>query len=249
MKPETPLHQVIVDSIELAPETIKRYLVDLSAFTKYVGKDPRSWTTAAYVGFMSQLTLNGLQASSLKRMVSVLKFTSYRYAKLTGSPDFADGASVVNVLTPEEAKAWLATCRPMSPIDLRDRALFVLGLETGMRRRALRSLHFANIQAEAVGVRLPPSGGHVLAAVSVQDGPLSVVPLTPTAQAALQPWQDWLGYHRKRGVVFRSLTRRVKKGGETWKIGETLSDSGLYKIVAQRARLAGITPPRPDVFQ
>ena len=78
------------------------------------------------------------------RVLAAVKYASTWYAKQHGGVDFAivQTASALgegdhHALTPTEAQHLIATTFGTSPIDLRDHALIVLALETGMRRLSL----------------------------------------------------------------------------------------------------------------
>jgi integrase/recombinase XerD len=140
-------------------------------------------------------------------------------------------------LTSTQAQRLLATCATNSPIDLRDRALLIVGFETGMLRKSL-----AGMQLETTtdtSTRVPVRG--------VERS----VPLSNAAIYALDAWRRWLRSQKiTKGPVFRALMRRVARGGKLiYEVGEGLALVSIYKIVVHRADQAGLTHVHPHVFR
>ncbi len=151
-------------------------------------------------------------------------------------------------LQPEQAKKLLATCATDSPIDLRDRALIVVGLETGMRRMSLVGMALEAIDTD----RLDQARDHCFAHVPIKGAnELYPVPLSKAAQAALEPWRRWLRSQKvTSGPVFRSLTKGIARGGKlSFTVGPGLALVSIYKIVAHRAEQAKLDGVHPDLFR
>lgn len=152
------------------------------------------------------------------------------------------------VLTPEEATKLIATCADKTPIDLRDRALIVVGLETGMRCMSLAAMRLEAIETWKAGYSIVP------VPIIGSREPYNV-PLSDVAIAALEPWRAWL---RTQGLtdgpVFCPLVRRVARGGKlVYELPSTapaaLSRVAIYKIVVRRAHKAKLKDVHPNVFR
>lgn len=257
MTPPSILHAIVEESPRLSPRTKTRYARDLDRWIEYAGTDPAGWTRAKAQSFYNDLlTTGGLKPQSANRiMASIAHASSWRatregddglhfaiYQSAPRAPR-ADRRS----LTPQEAQALLGACAGTSAIDLRDRAIIVVGLETGMRRMSLAGMTIEGIQAQA-------QHGYPVALVPLKGSRegLYPVPLSDAAMAALQPWLDWLRARKiKQGPVFRSFTRRI---GAKGRIEHTPGASGLsahaiYKLVVSRATAAGLAHLHPHAFR
>jgi integrase/recombinase XerD len=250
----TILHQIVQTSPELAKLTRAMYLRDLDAWITFAGADPAGWTRYKAQEFYGSL-LERMQPQSANRLMASLKYASSWLAKKENDPalDFAvvqmaDGKSKADrrALDQEDALKLLATCATDSPIDLRDRALIVMGLETGMRRMSL------------IGVRIDTikmgRDGYPVAPVPIKGGgdELFSVPLSDAVMIAIEPWRQWLRNRKvTKGPLFRSLARKMDGRGKLmYTVGENqLSESAIYKIVTQRAKTAGLEHVHPHIFR
>jgi len=151
-----------------------------------------------------------------------------------------------HALSPEQAQRLLATCDDNGPIDLRDRAMFVVGLETGMRRMSLAGMMLETIRASHEGYPVAP--------VPIKGSGVALypVPLSDTAIIALEPWRAWLRKQKiTKGPVFRGLTKRLdsRTGKTIYEVGEGLALVSIYKIVEHRAKQAGLEHVSPHIFR
>lgn len=148
-------------------------------------------------------------------------------------------------LTAKQAQQLLATCSGDSPIDLRDRALFIVGLETGMRRMSLAGMTLEGVRQ--------CSDGYPVADVPIKGSgdKLYPVPLSDAAITGLEPWRRWLRSQKvAKGAVFRGLTKRIgPKGRMTYEVGKGLALVSIYKIVEHRAKQAGLDHIHPHLFR
>lgn len=153
-------------------------------------------------------------------------------------------------LTPEEATKLIGTCDDKTPIDLRDRALIIVGLETGMLCMSLAGMRLEEIKECAAGypiVRVPIKGKNGIARKPY------LVPLSDTAVAALAPWLAWLRSKKiVDGPVFRALSRRVARGGKLmYEPGSTkpMSRITIYQAITRRAKRARLRSISPALFR
>jgi integrase len=256
--PDTVLHRIISESPELAKSTRGRYLRDVNAWIAFAGTNPKAWTRYRAQEFYGGMLERGMRPQSANRVMASLRYASSWWAKKENDPnlDFAvvqkagpSGKQRRHALEPEEAQALLATCAGDHPMDLRDRALIVVGLETGMRRMSLASMMLEGIK--------PCRDGYPVVTVPIKGRgtDLFVVPLSDTAIEALAPWRAWLRTQKiSSGPVFRSLMRKTvttghRRGFNTHIVGESLTTGAIYQIVTRRARQAGLTHVHPHIFR
>lgn len=254
--PKSILHAIVDESPRLSSKTKANYARDLDRWIEYAGGDPRGWTRAKAQAFYNDLLAGGLKPQSANRiMAGIAHASSWRatregdeglhFAVYQAAPRAprADRRS----LTPQEAQALLATCAGSSALDLRDRAMIVVGLETGMRRMSLAGMTIEGIQIQA-------QHGYPVALVPLKGSHegLHPVPLSDAAMAALQPWLDWLRAHKiKQGPVFRSFKRRIGSKGriEYTPSSQGLSPHAIYKLIVGRAVAAGLPHLHPHAFR
>ncbi len=123
-----------------------------------------------------------------------------------------------------------ATCADRL-IDLRDRALLLVGFAGALRRSELVGLDVADVVEVPEGLRIT-----IRRSKSDQDGEGQVVQVGRTGRdtcpvTALAQWRD------AAGIVEGRLLRSVDRYG---RIGTSLSGRAVAQIVQRRARLAGL---------
>jgi integrase len=251
----TPLHEVISQAPDLAASSRDKYLRDVDDWIAYAGSDPVNWTRANAQDFYNGL-LERISPQSANRLMSSVSYASRWWAHRLNNPtlDFAivRKASVKasgdkrHALSQDQVIRLLETTRAGEPIDLRDRALMIVGLETGMRRMSLEGMRYENFRAEPYPRVLVPIKGY--------GETLYSVPLTDTALASLNDWNGWLATHAttKSGAVFRrvwsGLTAKGVSQQRTRDI-EPISSEMIHRTVGGRAKLAGIPHVHPHLFR
>ena len=149
-------------------------------------------------------------------------------------------------MTEEQAQRLVATASAYQhprdqPRALRDRALCVVGLETGMRRMSLESMLL-----ERTGMG---KNGFAISEVKLKGMPASYrfpVPLSTAALAALEPWVAFLRQNGiTKGPIWRSLQKRI--GGV--KIGKGFTSQAIYDVVVKHAKTAKIDILTPHIFR
>lgn len=249
---KTVLHQILSRS-GFSPVTKKNYEKIIDRWIDFAGEDPKGWTPDKAQEFYDQLIEGGLAVRSVNVYMDNLRYVSKWHAQKTGGVDFAvvqrqrgkkgGGRKEAEILTPEEITALLDTCRERDPADLRDLAMIVVGLETGMRRMSLRGMTFEGttrpgerFDYPAADVPIKGPGGEERFAV----------PLSDVACGAITYWAMWLGHNRiTKGPVFRRLT---KTGGKLV-IGDSLTDTGINEIIETRSKAAGIRHVNPHLLR
>ena len=237
------LHEFVTTSPSLRPRSKQIYLHDVERFVAFAGTEPSGWTLAKTRAFYQHLLAQGMKPQSANRIMRTVAFVAKWYATEVGRPeaDFSkiqlasDGETEPkNALTDEQARALLDTCGKREPKDVRDFALMVTALETGMRRMSLAGMTWEAFRPHAIEV---PIKGY--------DKPY-LVPLSDAAMTALDLWRTYLTTHRvpKKGPVFRALTSNL--GGVT--VGTGISTTSVYNIIHDRATAVGLEV-HPHLFR
>lgn len=250
-KTRTVLHQILDDASELAESTRNRYRHDVDEWIEFAGSHPSDWTSIRMESYYRHLIKNEeLQVNTANVKLASLRYVSKWFVKHYNGHSFVDiRTSVWNtkadrrVLTQEQIIMLLERCSPpnLTPIDIRDRTIIIVALETGMRRISLVGLDFDKIDT---------SNGYPVATVPIKGrghNKMFEVPLSNTAMKALGNWQGWLG--RKHGRVFCSLTKHTTRDGVRYAAGKAISTTAINKIVTKRAKDAGIDHIHPHLFR
>lgn len=128
----------------------------------------------------------------------------------------------------------LDTCAAGRPIDLRDRALLLVGFAAALRQSELVALDVADIAVSEVGLRVM-----IRRSKADQEGEGQVVGIgrtgTPTCPAAA--YEAWLAAAQiSDGAVFCKIDRHGNIGGR-------LVPEGVAHVVRTRAERAGLDTP------
>ena len=238
----TILHDALGRSRRLAPRSVTLYRKGLDAFVAFAGRGP--WNGAHVEAFRDALAARGLRPASINAYLAGVRYASRRAADLGLGQDFARAAELQRVewglrrvLSLAETKALVRACEGSTPRDLRDRALVIVALRTGLRRSELVRLGFSDLASAALRVRR--KGGRV-----------ETLPLDIEARRALEAWLGWL---RRRGVrggfVFRSIPRWPSLEDGRWRVGPSLSADGFRRALLNRARQAGLRGVHPHALR
>lgn len=262
---ETILHQMVRTSY-LSDVTKVHYLTSIDEWIAFAGEDPAGWTNYRAQEFYASMLAKGMRAQSANAAIAGVAYASRWLAKKASNPALnffviqtakPGNRLVKQALDAHEALKLLDTTRPynagiVTAIDIRDRAMIVVGLETGMRRMSMSGMLIEEISTKPYPcVRVPLKG---------QGKDLYQVPLTDVAYRALTEWLEWLtvGQKIKTGPVFRQLHWRLFKDKRVLAVKPTLdgqreigiSGSMIHKIVQQRAERAGLRDDiHPHLFR
>lgn len=260
--PETVLHKLVREAPDLAASTKTTFLSDLDAWVAFAGDNPAAWTRTKAQEFYSSL-LGRMKPQSANRLMATLTYAAGWWAKREQNekldfsviqkapPEEVEGKDAI---TEEQAQQLLAAASRSSlspqlrslqtPWILRDTALVVVGLETGMRRMSL-----ADMAIERTGIG---KGGYPMTRVRLKGQRLPAryeVPLSEAAQAALQPWLAYLAQNGiTKGAVWRRFTHRTRDA-KSAKLGDGLTTQSVYDIVKDLGAKAGIENMTPHIFR
>ena len=259
---DTILHSIVRDAPDLAPSTKTTFLSDLDAWVAFAGENPAGWTRTRAQEFYSSL-LSRMKTQSANRLMATLTYAAGWWAKREQN-DRLDFSVIQkappgeredkDAITEEQAQKLLAAASRAAltpplralqmPWILRDTALVVVGLETGMRRMSL-----ADMAIERTGLG---KAGFPMTKVRLkgQRAPARYeVPLSQAAQDALEPWLAFLAKNGiTKGAVWRRFSLRARDAKNAT-IGGGLTTQSVYNIVVKLGAEAGIADLTPHIFR
>lgn len=252
----------ILDRGDFSPVTRTQYERVIGMWVTFAGATPAGWTRLTAQRFYDSLLAEGTKAKTANLYIASLRYVSKWYATQYGGEDFAvvqtrssealgELSAPRRALKPDEVRDLLETCEdsliPIAkrPVDRRDRALLITGLETGMRRISLAGMRLENIHKRPYPFATVPIKG--------RGGRATFdVPLSDTALLAISDWAGWLaGRGVKQGPVFPTLHAGLdKKGGRYFEPGLTsLSLMRIYDLVTARGKAAGLKHVHPHLMR
>ena len=222
------LVELIETSTSLAERTKELYAECVAAFVTFAGSDASAYTSAAVEDWIADLiNKKQLRPQTANVYRKAIRYASKRFAK-RGGKDFAADVEKIKQqpsdprepLSYEEAQKLLATCEGDDLVDVRDRALIVLALRSGLRRGGLRALEMSGLR--------PPK------ITTVNKGGANI---TFEADAETFAALDtWLACLRRLGVTKGPVFLSARKG----KIRGSMSAFQIWKVFDSRAKQAGI---------
>lgn len=242
---KSALHDAVNTAHDLAPSTRAKYARDLDAWIEFAGSDPNAWTKKRALDFQKSMVDRGLAEDSANRVMISIRYASRRRA-LNAADDSLDflgeGDQFPHALTQEEVTKLLATCTTGSGADLRDRAIIITGLETGLRKTAL-----ASMTIEHLWLRAETPAAAVIMRGSDHTDERITIPISDAVVHLVKPWLHFLSsMGATRGPLFRGLIRR--RGGFR-PANPSLSTSMLQKIVMTRGQKAGLDNVSPETLR
>jgi integrase len=245
------LEELINNRERLRPGTKREYLRAIRDFKAYAGGDPRAWTRDVAQAWINQLKASKLNRRSINVKINALRKASHLWFKHNHSRfefDFASELEQIRELAPpkkkqalnyEQAQAMIDACRGDRPMDLRDRAMTVLGFKTGMRRMSLAALDFEQIDWASNTMAITVKGGRLH----------RMPPLDDDTMEALRPWRAWLRAHGVRsGRFFRGLYGLMPLGTAA-QVRDSITVDGIHKVLVGRARVAELDDFSPHTFR
>jgi hypothetical protein len=148
------LDELIETSLNLQGRTKDLYRACVAEFVAFAGEDSSIYTSALVERWLFEL-LKDRKPQTVNVYRKAIRYASKRFAKHNEhGRDFAADVEKVKAqpseprvpLTYEEAQLLLATCDGDELVDVRDRALIVLALRSGLRRGGLRALELSGVK-------------------------------------------------------------------------------------------------------
>jgi len=249
------LESVVVRSPKLRPRTKELYVRCIRSFVAFAGDNPKKWTAVKTQRWRDRMHERGIKAQSINIALNALRFAARRL--LRTAVTFADEVEMLprkrrqttddRTLTYGEAQRLIITCAEQRPRDLRDAAMIVLGLRTGMLRFSMCLLDFNDLGWETV------SGKTIIEQLTFtrKGGERHTIKLDREMRKALTPWVEWLANRGiTSGPLFRALSRPRNDGRIA--VGEGFTPDGLYRMLrrrAERARIPDADKINPHVFR
>lgn len=248
--PPFDLLAVVNSSRVLAPNTKRGYVTAVKRWLAFAGTANKDWTPQAAEAFYASL-LTGPDKVTVRTANTMMWGVSYalgRYAKLTGTVNPIDAVELGRVrksdddtaqtpLTYAQGAALLEACTGNDIIDLRDRAMAVIGLFTGMRRSSLIDINLDHVQVVPDVVFLT---------VTIKGGNRYPVPIHPKVWAHTRRYREALGF--TKGPLFRSF-KQTSMSNRKRPVGPALTPDGAYKALGARAKAAGIDDFHPHLLR
>lgn len=138
-------------------------------------------------------------------------------------------------LTVPLARLLVATCGDDRLIDIRDRALILVGLGAALRRSELVALDVEDTTVMPEGLRI-----RIRRSKSDQEGEGRVIAIGRTATATC-PTAAYAAWLAAAGIAEGAAWRSVNRHG---RVGKRLPDRTVARVVKSRAALAGLDPSR-----
>jgi integrase len=246
------LHEIVQGAHDLAPSTRDKYLRNLDRWVAFASNDPTNWTRYKAKDFYTHL-LTTMKPQSANQLMAGIAYASRWYAHYENKPDL--NFARVQTKSPEDQKpqralneasttALLSTCAGKDLLSMRDLALFVVGLETGMRRMSLISMALESTLFQSDNRHPYPASF-----VALKGQEPAWVPLSDVALMALRPWVTALNEHGIGiGPVFTPLHRWLAPSGiNMWtpRSGKALSPSAIARVFEMRGDQAKLIDFHP----
>lgn len=233
-----------LSSKSVSANTARAYESDWSGFEEFCTARNLTCLPAlsiTVVAYLDALMVQGKKASTITRVVSAIK----HYHDTNNHLDPTDDSTVRNAkrnvarsLGTAKAKKTACTldilkvCLPLGKelIDVRDKALLLLGFATGLRRSELVGLDVEDLDITDKGIKIT-----VRRSKSDQSGQgrLIGVPTTHSSACAVSAVKVWL---KEANISSGALWLGVDRHGN--KLGR-LSDKGVSRIVKSRVEDRG----------
>ena len=242
------LVQIIEMNPRLQPRTRVIYRRAVDRWIAFSGDDSAGWTPLRAQAFYNDLLSKNLKPQSANLIIHALRHVFGQWAEVTQEPRRAIFRAVqtrkdeppeqAKVLSDDEGQRLANVRRGVSPLHLRDFAIVVLGLQTGMRR-----MSFCGATLEGL------SYGDRILKVPVKGGTSFPVPLSRAALEALKPWVAWLRRQQiETGALFWSFRSPRLDHPGTFPQGP-ISLPGFDVVIQRIARDASVENVSPHSFR
>lgn len=244
MHKPTILHAIrefIVDrrSLHCKPRTIQFYQSNLTRFASVSGDIPvdealkRGQIRRFFVVLHEQQVSQDTFAAYDRALRTFIRFCR-REKWIKGDPMAGrkrlqqNRNKLPDTLSPDEIRAMLDTCDD-SDVGMRDRAIMLMLLDTGMRAGELCEL-------TADRLRCYPVGGRISIPAALSKGTQDrVVMFSRVTAGALYDWLGRRGSPGGHGYIFLAVS------GRRTLTDRSLTPGGLNQMIRRRAQLAGVT--------
>jgi len=217
----------------LSSNSIEAYTTDLISYLNYLDKnkikDIGQADTTAILGWLVQLTRNGLSPKSRARHLVTLR-GFYKYLageKVINTNPIKDvdipktGQSLPKVMSYSEVQALLEAKDGVKPKDLRNIAMMEIMYGAGLRVSELINLKLSDVNLEVGFIRVMGKGSKE-----------RLVPMGSKAREVTQKWID----------TGRPLVMKHQPGEYLFaaRAGKPMTRQSFWKIIKKNASLAGL---------
>jgi integrase len=219
-----------------------------SAVDRWLAYSQGDWSPMTAQAFYNSLLAEGrLKPQSANNIVINLRSVTNQWAAYLQEPKLAifeavqtkDNEQPLQAMVLDEKQAEHLVRQRLfeTPLGLRDFAIIILGLQTGMRRMSFAGATLENTSLANRMMRVPVKGGRKFD-----------VPLSNAAAQALEPWMAWLAGHGiKRGPLLWSFHPARIEPREP--LRGPLTERGFDEVVGYLRRDAGIQGLTPHSFR
>lgn len=232
-----PLSSLIDSSKRLRPETRRLYLSAVRGFEEFCGPNLAQATGETVERWRDAMVATGVTPETINVRLFALRFATRRLADLGRGVDFARAAELLPSapqkkelnLTTEGAKKLVSACAGEEPADIRDRAIIVLALRTGLRRGGIAGIDLADLAGSKLVVTLKGGTKHTPPALDAET------------LDALVAWRTWLVKNAKvtEGKLFRSIRAQRDLHGQ-WVVGSSMNGQAIYRAIRGRGAQVGL---------
>ncbi len=219
----------------------RAYAQSLRDFFAWVETPPAAVTSRQIIAYRETLAAAGKRAATVNRHLAAIRAlysAALDEGLLTRNP--AAGVTTLETgregstpaLTREQVQAMLRAIDRTTLQGLRDYALILLLVRTGLRREEAARARVEDLQQQQ---------GHWTLRVTRKGGGPQLVKVPADVYRALRAWLDAAAL--RDGALWRSLTRTGRGRAMVYQVGPALTTDGILKSVQQRARRGGISIP------
>lgn len=237
------LTEVIERSTRLGEKSKEKYMLCVERFVDFAGEDPVGWSGAAVERWRDHLRADK-GAGTVNGHLYALRYASRRLEGLGIGVDFARAAESLpdpktrkrKSMSLEEVKALIETCDRQRPMDLRDRAIIVIALRTGLRASNLVGLSWGGIKGRVADCVIKGNKHHQ-------------VILDDRCLGELQRWGDCLESSGRslRGPIMRRVSELIT--GD-YHIGNPIKRRAwVNEMLRSRCAAAGIRNVHAHLFR
>lgn len=233
---------------------------DFSKYLDSIGKHPEDVTGTTIINYLDSLKEKGRKYSTIQRRLVAIRAVYKEYGQMMEQEAQARGNKEFvyhNPASTDRVKGWMkalrktigiaqkqkrpATKRIMNAflsemegdrlIDIRNRALLVIGYAGAFRRSELAALNVEDIERDNEGIYIIVRKGK-----TDQEGQglkKFIYYGERASQCPVRLLDAWL---RAAGITEGAVFRQVNKGG---RVGNRMSDKAIYNVVKEAAEKAG----------
>lgn len=248
--PQTELEAFVTQSRRLAKGTRRNYLRGVQAWVDFAGTKVSHWTPKTARAFYDHM-LETTSSNAARQAVVAVRYVLSRVAK--DYPGFESPMGSIELervpeseaqraLDADEARALLKVCEGSDLIARRDWAMVLIALSTGLRRAGLCDINLDRVRHDA-------RSATTYLKVILKGGNAYEVPI------AARIWSHVYGHYVSHleqdvrgGPLFRRIGRVAVETNRR-RVGDGLTEDGLYHALLRRAEAAKLADFHPHILR